>query len=158
MVLAWDMDALGSLYVDGILHSVSVMEAQHEISVVCCNGIYRWPGFSIYYDTYAHEPIDSFSQPTEGSKTSPDGKLLHDIKHGLLGSSFKRGDPPEEVRSCFSGASLYRLSSMIAARYTMAPSENEMGVVECEHVRLHDAMRGKKVMNPSAIHVILYND
>lgn len=146
-VIMWDIDTVGAVYLDGILHSMGYLSQHPNVDVVCANGIYRWGFLTLFYDTYAY--ID------HGDQFHINTKTVHDIKKGL-GVQYKRGEPPIDVVSCFSGFAIYRLASLLphGVYYDMSDEYN----LECEHVRLNMKIKGKKVMNPSMINFVLLND
>ncbi|MFW5895477.1 MAG: hypothetical protein ACOCT9_01905, partial [archaeon] len=128
-----------------IIHSIGLFNILNA-DAICAYGIYRWGLLTIYYDTYAHLDLDE--------KFHINNKTFHDIKKGLF-TRYNRGDQPIKVKSCFSGFTLYRTSSIISAVYDMTP-KNEKNL-ECEHVRLHKKLENV-FMNPSMINLVLLND
>lgn len=144
----WDLDSISSVYLDGIAHSINLLESQPEISVVAANGLYRWGAFTIFYDTYALLHTNE--------KFNIKDKRSHDIRKGLWEARYSRGDDPVEVDSGFGGFAIYRTKNLLAdgVKYDMTPGEN----IECEHVRLHKHLSGKKILNPSLLNLILLND
>jgi hypothetical protein len=147
-VMIWDVDALGTVYLDGILHSLTELEDHPNISVMCAYGVYRWGNMNLYYDTYA--------TVSPGEKFHIDMKTAHDIRHGLFEHQYSRGDELVDVESCFSGFSIYRTKYLLPhdVFYDLSPPDN----LECEHTRLHRRMKGRKVINPSMINYILLNE
>lgn len=147
-VVMWDLDMIGSVYLDGIQHSLGYLSQHHDVDVVCAYGIYHWAFFTLFYDTYAllHRR----------EKFHIDHKTIHDIRKGMWEAKYSRGNEPVEVDSCFSGFAVYRTASLLndAVKYDMSPPNN----LECEHVRLNKKIRGKKVVNPSMINLVLLND
>jgi hypothetical protein len=147
-VVMWDLDAVGSVYLDGIEHTLGYLSENSDVDVVCANGIYRWGLFTLFYDTYAllHK----------GEEFNIEDKIYHDIRKGAWEMKYQRGDAPVEVDSCFSGFAIYRTSSLVpdSVFYDMTPPPN----IECEHVRLNKKIGGKKVMNPSMLFLLLLND
>jgi hypothetical protein len=147
-VAMWDMDLLGSIYFDGVQHTIGYMDKNPDVDVVCAYGIYRWGILTLFYDTYAllHK----------GEQFHIDMKTAHDIRKGLWEAKYDRGEDPVEVDSCFSGFALYRTSSLLDedVLYDMSGEDN----LECEHVRLNIKIKGKKVVNPSMINFVLLND
>ena len=146
--VVWDMDIIGTVYLDGIANTMGYFLSPNspilEADAICAYGIYRWGFMTLYYDTYAHiDKEDVFHI---------DLKTVHDLKKGL-GIKYKRGTPPVPVVSCFSGFTIYRISSLVGAQYDMSPPDN----LECEHVRLHRHL-GNVYLNPSMIHFVLYNE
>lgn len=145
LVAIWDMDLVGSVYLDGVLNSVSHFYENDSIQALCSNGVYTWGPLQMYYDTYA--------MMEEGDHFHIDSKTYHDLKKGL-GSQYKRGDPLVKVTSCFSGFTLYRYDAIRNLKYDMTPeSENNL---ECEHVRLHRHLNNISV-NPSMINQVIRN-
>ena len=144
----WDMDMIGSVYLDGVTNSFGYLSKNPDVDVVCAYGIYRWGMLTLFYDTYAllHR----------GETFNIEMKTIHDLRKGLWEAKYNRGDEPVDVDSCFSGFAIYRISGLVddSVYYDMSPPEN----LECEHVRLHIKMKGKKVVNPSMINYVLLND
>lgn len=147
-VIMWDLDMLGTVYLDGIQHTIGYMSENKDVDVSCAYGIYRWGPVVLFYDTYAllHK----------GEEFHIDMKTIHDLRKGWWEAKYQRGDAPFEVDSCFSGFAIYRLDSLLDDRvlYDMSPPGN----LECEHVRLNKKISGKKVVNPSMINYVLLND
>jgi Cryptococcal mannosyltransferase 1/Glycosyl transferase family 2 len=143
----WDLDMIGSVYLDGICNSLGYLNERPDVDVVCANGIYRWGPMTLFYDTYAllHK----------GEPFHIDHKTCHDIRKGLWEMKYDRGEEPVEVDSCFSGFAIYRTTVLLPDRviYDMS-SENNL---ECEHVRLNMKIDGIKVVNPSMINLVLEN-
>jgi hypothetical protein len=147
-VIMWDLDMLGSVYLDGIQHTLGYLEENPDVNVVCAYGIYRWGALVLFYDTYA------LLHP--GEDFHIDMKTIHDIRKGWWEAKYQRGDTPFEVDSCFSGFAIYRTGALIddSVFYDMSPPGN----LECEHVRLNKKIHGRKVVNPSMINFVLLND
>jgi hypothetical protein len=149
----WDLDTIGTVYLDGICNSLGYMAsgvddaAGHDISVMCANGIYKWGPLTLFYDTYATVlPGESFHI---------DMKTSHDIRKGLWEARYELGDSPVEVDSCFSGFAIYRVEALLpdGVVYDMSGDDN----LECEHVRLNMKIKGRKMINPSMINLVLEN-
>jgi len=147
-VVMWDLDMLGSVYLDGIQHTMRVMQTNPDINVVCAYGIYRWGSLILFYDTYA------LLHP--GEDFHIDMKTIHDIRKGWWEVKHSRGDSPFDVDSCFSGFAIYKTDALLSddVFYDMSPEGN----LECEHVRLNKKIKGRKVVNPSMINYVLLND
>lgn len=147
-VLMWDLDSISMIYLDGIHNSFGYFATDNNIATICANGIYRWGFMTLYYDTYA--------TLSKNEKFHIDSKLSHDIRKGLWEHRYYRGEPLQEVDSCFSGFTIYRMENLLGKEiyYDMSPMEN----IECEHVRLNMKIKGKKYINPSMINYILLND
>lgn len=143
-VIVWDMDILGSVYLDGVLNSLGYLEENSNMQAMCAYGIYSWGPFTVYYDTYAHQE--------EGDEFNIELKYPLDMYNGLF-TRYARGEPPKKVKSCFSGFTIYRASDLSGARYGQPDETN----LRCEHSMLHDSLSGV-YMNPSMIHLVLRND
>ena len=145
-VFVWDMDIYGSIYIDGIFHSLSYFDKNFDIDCICAYGIYHWGLFTLYYDTYAHIDLNQDFHIKD--------KLWWDIIHGLK-IRYKRGDPLLKVKSCFSGFSIYRLSSLMKTDATYEMSKDDR--LECEHTGLCKYLKNV-YMNPSMINLVAKND
>lgn len=143
----WDMDMISSVYLDGVCHSMSWFQDHSDVDAICSFGIYRWGLFTLFYDTYAK--ID------HGDVFHIDLKTIHDIKKGLWETSHKFGEDPTSVESCFSGFTVYRTESLLPDNvfYDMSGPDS----LDCEHVRLHMKMKGKKLLNPNMVHFVIEN-
>jgi hypothetical protein len=143
----WDLDMIGSVYVDGIANSIDFLHRNPDADVTCAYGIYHWGLFTLFYDTYAllHK----------GEKFHIDMKTIHDIRKGLWEVKYQRGDDPVEVDSCFSGFAIYKVRSILPENVIYDMSQD--GNLECEHVRLNIKIKGKKYVNPSMINLVLEN-
>lgn len=143
----WDLDMIGSVYIDGVAHTMNYLDESPSINVVCAYGIYRWGLLTLFYDTYAliHK----------GESFHIDMKTVHDIRKGLWEAKYDRGEDPVEVDSCFSGFAVYRVDALLPNNvvYDMSSDDN----LECEHVRLNMKIKGGKAVNPSMINLVLEN-
>jgi len=145
----WDMDIIGSVYVDGVWNTMFYFKNNPNLTAMCAYGIYQWGPLRLYYDTYA--------TLEEGDNFHIQNKFIHDLKKGI-GMQFQRGDPPVSVLSCFSGFTIYRLSGVLHSKYGTTPQDDPSGNLECEHVYLHRQLPGEIKMNPSMIHLVIFND
>lgn len=156
-MMVWDFDLLSSVYTDGVMNSIGWLNDPNgkDIAQVCSNGIVRWPFLTYFYDAYATVRkndtyhIDNFN--------------LHSLKEKFFENSYYVGDDPEECESCFSGFSIYVIKYLLdsSVRYDMSlndPDEYDKTRLECEHTRLNKKIKGKKMINPSMLHVILRNE
>ena len=148
--IIWDMDVIGTIYLDGIADSVGQMtfpqsEYLHA-NAMCAYGIYKWGLLKLYYDTYAHQDF--------GDNFHINLKTVHDVKKGL-GIPFRDLGSPQPVKSCFGGFTLYRTKVLINQETNYDPPSEEN--IDCEHVTLH-----RKIpfvyMNPRMTHFILLNN
>ena len=147
--VVWDADVVGSIYFDGIAHSVAALEADPGLAGVCANGVYRWGPMTIFYDTYAlQEPGDEFSI---------DRKLWHDLKKGLFFRHGK-GDALVPVASCFSGFAVYKTAALAGPGVYYDTNPEGSGNLECEHARFSKRIPGRLAVNPSMIFLVSRND
>jgi len=143
-MLVWDLDIIGTLYTDGVANSLSYLEGEKNIpnaDVICAYGSRCFNNTCIYYDTYAHKSLN-FTQ-SDWEKRIENVKLI--------------GEPPEEVKSCFSGFSIYKTNSILSQDIFYDTNID----IECEHTLLHEKMRknGSRIfMNPSMLYLVLSNE
>ena len=148
-MMVWDMDILGSVYIDGIANSFGYFGTKKfTADAICANGIYRWMVIPLYYDTYAHRD--------KGDEFHISKKQLHDIDKGLT-VRYSLGESPKEVDSCFGGFTIYRISSVISSNTRYGTTTKSSGDIECEHVVFNKPL-SKVYMNPSMIHLVLQNE
>lgn len=151
----WDMDIIGSVYLDGVANTMGHFAQDPKLDAMCAYGIYQWGPLKLYYDTYA--TIE------KGDNFHVDSKTIHDLEKGL-GMQFQRGQSPQQVVSCFSGFTLYRVPAVLHSEvyYDTTPKDDPTGNLECEHVVFHKKMasvgHNKMKMNPSMIHLVILND
>jgi hypothetical protein len=147
-VAMWDLDAVGTVYLDGVCHTIGELDSHPDVDAVCAYGIYRWGVLTLFYDTYALLHKDEVFHI--------EMKTVHDIRKGLWEAKYARGEGMAEVDSCFSGFAIYRTEALLpdSVRYDMSPPGN----LECEHVRLNIKLKGRKMINPSMINFVLLND
>lgn len=139
--IVWDMDLLSSIYLDGIMNSFGYLCCRkHEIDVVCSYGIFRWPMFDLFYDTYAYSEL--------GEEFDINIKHILDLRRGLT-VKFNRGESIRKIQSGFSGFAIYKTSSIVNKKYFVDEK------IECEHSSL---TKGLNVyINPSMINFVLRN-
>lgn len=124
----WDLDILGSVYLDGLAAAVSEMATDPRKGVLCSHGIFHLGlGLTNYFDIYA--------TLLKGEHYRKDLEALHFIKTAPA-IARKVGDDSFEVESCFGGFTLYRTDVLLPSNivYDMSP---ESWNLECEHTRLH---------------------
>ena len=112
-VLILDLDLTFKL--DGIDKGVEYMESSADVDAVCAYG-YNCV-HTQYHDPFAHVEIDD---------TPCISKWHRRLKNAIVGV----GVQPRRVLSCFGGATMYKLSSIVKKRYTKSPRD----CVICEHV------------------------
>lgn len=141
-ILVWDMDVLGSLYIDGILSSLAKLSETIENvkpDAMCSNGLYIWPGISLYYDTFAHTDPDILWSKVFGEK----------VEH-IIKTFYAQHTPKgvKKVTSCFSGATIYKTQSFLKNRYSIKDKE-------CEHDSISKNLN--MFVNGNMINYILLN-
>lgn len=149
LTIIWDLDILGSAYLDGIANTISRMDADPSLSAMCAYGAYHVSSlWNNHYDNYA--------AVLKGESYRHDLANLHYTKT-ISGMTSQPGSNPFEVESCFGGFTLYRTAALTNRNvfYDMSPSLDN---VECEHVRLHAKLPGRIECNPGMIHTVVVND
>lgn len=182
LLVVWDLDIDGRIYVDGIAHSIEMLERDkhlvrhldrsldrrldgsldrrldrsldRRLDGVCAYGFFPFPKINMYYDAYAHVlPGEDFNQT---GKTGYDG-LLHSINVKWKMMNLPRGGDLQDCDSCFGGFTIYKMKSLknLLDRkipFYEIPSEK----LECEHLTLNKKLKVK--VNPSMIFATLAND
>ncbi len=143
----WDLDMVSSVYLDGVMNTMGWFSENPSIDAICAYGFYRWGHLTLFYDTFALQ-----------HKNEPfhiDMKTVHDVRKGLWEAKYDLGEDLVEVDSCFSGFTIYQISSLLPDNvvYDMSGPNN----LECEHSRLHMKLKGKKMLNPSMMNFVLEN-
>jgi hypothetical protein len=143
LVLVWDLDTMGSLYVDGVLSSVSDLH-HSDYDALCANGMYVWPGLNAYYDTFAHsEPWLDQIGLSLGHNTLPTRMIKS------LSTKTWDHQPLHQVTSCFSGATLYKIKVFLKNKY-------ETKNLRCEHDSISKGV--KMAVNQHMVNYILRNE
>jgi len=153
-VLMWDMDIMGTFYIDGLGSTGYIFKNSPEVNVLCSNGIrplHLW-GFTTSYtyaDPYAHEEIGD--DPTsEVGRTAKLEDLLMQWKEKCDSSD----DGSKPVISCFGGLTMYRKASIEGKKYILQQGKN---YPLCEHRTFHSQISGVYI-NKKLIFMILDND
>jgi hypothetical protein len=145
LVLVWDLDTSGSLYIDGVLSSVAELESDFELGGICSKGIYKYPVVGeVYYDTFAHseDGLDRVIQSLGGSK------IVEQISTGVWVKMFWPSTTIHKVNRCFSGATLYRAKVLLDTSYSTQR-------LECEHDSISNSV--PMAVNKNMINYILEN-
>lgn len=145
LAIIWDLDIVGTVYFEGILNTLSYMK---NIPVMCAYGSRCFGDKCIYYDTYAHKDISP--SPLEDTVGKDNSVRLNNVH--LI------GDFPIEVKSCFSGFTIYKIPFLLHENIFYDTNQE----IECEHTLLHqkikDTFDAHIYMNPSMLHLVLNND
>jgi len=155
-VFVVDLDLIGNVYLDGVANSLGHMSttegAAYQAAGVCANGVYKWPGFTVMYDTYAFLDLDDeFDLNT---------KTFHDIKKGFF-TKHPWGHPPVLVKSCFGGFTIYDTKALLPKNVMCGIQHGEN--IKCEHVLLHEQINKNSPLksmyhNPGMINLVALND
>jgi hypothetical protein len=141
-IAMFDGDLEGPISLDGVAHTVAMLDNDRELSGVAAFGVNNWVGLDVsapflgysYYD-----PLAFREHGWERSVSDPAIRWrLRDIR---------RGDPLVEVKSAFAGFAMYRSSVIRGLRY-------ELGGQDCEHVGFHRALAergGRLGINPAML-------
>jgi hypothetical protein len=145
-MLVWDLDLVSTLFGDGVMNTIGYMDKNKDIDGVCAQGIYSLNGVNLYYDTYAHVDMDENIEYAKGRNES----RMRFIK-GMV----ENGSEPYGVKSCFGGATIYKIPSIVVMGHSYQTGKTLDGEVVCEHVGFHHGMN--VVCNPSMLHILLHN-
>ncbi|CAF1076503.1 unnamed protein product [Adineta steineri] len=145
-ILVQDFDLVTYTYIDGFLSTGFHLQTDPTIDAICANGVYNHVlfGRKKYVDPYAHK--DEQNQNWS-------------VIYNEIWSSFFRLYPCSidlvPVRSCFSGATFYRYSSIKGKRYRTYLDSYKQPI--CEHVGLHETLN-KVYLNSEMILYVIKND
>lgn len=151
-VLVVDLDLDGILFLDGIMHSMYLMEKDETLDAVTCNGMeIIHHNEYVYYDTFAHiEHGESIYMATQKEKANHD-TMIASSKTQRYSSDWSY----DVVQSAFGGAAVYRKRSLIPPHNQYGYSSQESSL-SCEHSHLHMNL-DKIVVNPRMIFLISNN-
>lgn len=143
----WDLDIYGALYNKGIQNSFGHFVSEPNISSISANAYYKFGPVTLYYDTFAHHDLNYNFH----SKYF----LVHHLRT-VVNNFYHAGEPLKDVKSAFSGFTIYKLKDVLdsGARYDYSRDENVM----CEHVYFHQMLPNRITMNPSMNFYLLEND
>jgi len=140
-----DMDLQGEVYIDGMLHTISLLEP--NIDGMTCNGmLIRDPDTFYYYDSFAH-----IEEHEPGYITDIASKSEHDVHvHIYMTQLYSSQMTPDRVRSAFGGLAIYNMKNVIKQRYNYSQTN-----FVCEHTFFH---HNKRIyVNPRMIFLITKN-
>ena len=155
-----DLDIQGRLYVDGIYHSIGIMEEDGSMDAMGANGCLFYsnrpeesyqPNYTSFRMTY----YDPFALVEKGKSIvygDLGGKMIHDKLGVEYGKKLQVGQPPVPVTSAFAGCCIYRISSIMMRpkmKYDYSP-----GKFSCEHAHFNRHL-SKMAINPSMIYFCL---
>lgn len=145
-LIVWDMDIIGAVYLDALDKSMERFDEQPSLDALCARGVYEFGPLPIYYDTYAHATEDQLNQDDGVS-------LLSHINLQTLGVKAPDGDQPFRVKSCFSGFTIYKSSSVMNSEYRFSAPDEKL---KCEHITFHEKLEHIE-LDPRLKHLVLVN-
>lgn len=145
-LIVWDMDIVGGVYLDALDASVARFDEDRSLDALCARGVYEFGPVPVYYDTYAHADEEDLDGD-EGLKLSSHVKLQS------LGVRAPDGDEPFEVKTCFSGFTIYRTQSIMNSEYRLSRDDEKL---KCEHTTFHEKLQKIK-LDPTLKHLVLVN-
>jgi hypothetical protein len=142
-----DLDLKGSLFIDGFLHSVQLLNQNKNMDAIMGNGmLMRNTDDFYYYDSFAHvdenEPI-MWENAIE--KSDHDTFVHMHITHRYSSQMI-----PDRVTSAFGGIAIYRLSDIVDQKYNYSSDH-----LCCEHSFFHKSIR--VYVNPRFLFLIERN-
>ena len=147
--IIWDMDIIGTFYIDGLASSGYIFKTHPEVSSLCANGLkITNMGLFVQYtyaDPYAHG--DMKNHGGQGLRKASDFWVVWPEQC----SSDKK---TKKVSSCFNGMVLYRKANLDGKKYTLEQDLDNPGDTKCEHRTLNEQMSGMYI-NKQMIYVIL---
>lgn len=137
-----DGDLEGAISLDGVAHTIALLDRDPELSAVAAFGINNWVGFDnslpflgyTYYDPFAFREHGWEHEASDAGIRWRLGRV-------------RRGDPLLNVNSAFAGCAIYRTEAIRGLRY-------ELDGADCEHVGFHRALSqrgGRMAVNPSLL-------
>lgn len=151
-ILVMDLDLIGTLFLDGLLHSIWMMEQEKQMDAIACNGIMLKNDEFVYYDSFAFVEMDEpYEYQTTHAKRIHDHDVQIHTTQKLLTKMI-----PIRVHSAFGGACLYRANSLLEHEYIRYHSSTSEELYSCEHVHLHQYLK-QIYINPHMFFYILDN-
>lgn len=136
-----DYDIFGTVYLDGIAHSLGILENNQNIDALGANGL---DAFGKYYDSFAlirtHEDI-IFKDYID--KTKHDEDIFTNFKLNPQDGLYR-------VRSCFAGLVIYKIHKILGKKYNFV---SEQFGLACEHSFFNDGLN--IFINPKMIMSVL---
>ena len=141
-IFVMDFDLRGTLFWDGIFHSIHKMNTNLAINAIACNGIVN--GTFLYYDSFAYAKDKSeLRWNNTMDKQSHDNDVLK-----YVSKKYKETMNLDIVKSAFGGFCIYRFSNLINKYYGYEEEK-----FTCEHCILHEQM-DLMYVNPRMIFII----
>ena len=137
-----DGDLEGPISLDGVAHTLGVLEDDRELSAVAAFGVNNWVGVDVLMPFIGYSYYDPFAFREKRWERSESDPRIRWRLGGL-----RRGDPGLDVKSAFGGCAIYRSGAIRGLRY-------ELDGEDCEHVGFHRALAergGRMSVNPSLL-------
>ena len=137
-----DGDLERPISLDGVAHSVAVLENDNGLSAVAAFGVNNWMGLDVSVPFLGYSYYDPLAfREHHWERTASDAAIRWRLRN------VRRGDALLEVKSAFAGCAIYRSSAIRGLRY-------ELDGKDCEHVGFHRAVaeRGGRIgVNPAML-------
>ncbi|MFA9472604.1 MAG: glycosyltransferase, partial [Deltaproteobacteria bacterium] len=137
-----DGDLEGPISLDGVAHTVAVLEGDSELSAVAAFGLNNWVGLDATLPFLGYSYYDPLAfRERRWERTASDAAIRWRLR------DVRRGDPLIPVKSAFAGCAIYRPSAIRGLRY-------ELDGKDCEHVGFHRALAdrgGRLGINPAML-------
>lgn len=149
-VLVQDFDLQAYTYIDGLLATSFYLSTDPTIDAICANGILQnnllmgMIPYKTYFDPYAHRDVQDWNWSGKYKNIWSSLFRQYPCNTGLI-----------PVKSCFSGQTIYRYSSIRGKRYHTYLDSYQQAV--CEHVGLHETLN-KIYLNSEMIFYVMKNN
>lgn len=142
-----DLDLKGSLFMDGLLHSLHLLDENKNMDAIAGNGmLMKNQDEFYYYDSFAHvDQNESMMWENTVDKSDHDTFVHLHITHRYSSQMI-----PDRVLSAFGGIALYRLSEVVDRKYNYSSHH-----LCCEHSFFHKDLR--VYVNPRFLFLIEKN-
>jgi hypothetical protein len=141
-IAMFDGDLEGPISLDGVAHTVAVLDTDSELSAVAAFGINNWVGLDATVPFLGYSYYDPLAfRESRWERTSSDAAIRWRLRN------VRRGDPLIPVKSAFAGCAFYRSGAIWGLRYALDGKD-------CEHVGFHRALAergGRLGINPAML-------
>lgn len=146
LLCVMDMDLEGEIFIDGLLHSVWLLDKKRATAITCNGMIMRDDGNYYYYDSFAYVQMDDPAILTDMASKSKHDNYVH-AQVTMIYSTQMSAD---RVSSAFGGLAIYRLPKVVDNRYSFSSTQ-----LTCEHSFFHQNI--DVYVNPRMIFLIERN-
>ncbi|CAF2550980.1 unnamed protein product [Rotaria sp. Silwood2] len=142
-VIVQDFDLRTYTYIDGLLSTGFHFGKDSTIDAICANGInhHRILGRRRYYDPYAHK-----------DEQNKDWSVWFNDQWSAIFRKYSCSTGLVSVQSCFSGATMYRYTSIKGKRYRTYIDSYQQSI--CEHVGFHETINNMYLNSEMIFYVI----